>query len=66
MLYHEGKGRKRDPVLAYYWIAIAARQGDNLPQESLKTVSAGMTREQMDTAIGQVNEWFNHAAKIWQ
>ena len=66
MLYHEGKGRQRDPLLAYYWIAIAARQGDNLAQESLKTVSAGMTREQIDTTIGQVNEWFNRAAKIWQ
>jgi TPR repeat protein len=48
MLYHEGKGTRRDPVNAYYWIAIAARQGDDMARKSLQTVTAGISREQME------------------
>jgi len=66
MLYHEGKGARRDPVRAYYWIAIAARQGDDMAQESLKTVAAGVTPEQIDMASEQVNAWFRKAKKVWR
>jgi hypothetical protein len=61
MLYHEGKGARQDPVRAYYWIAIAARQGDDMAQKSLKTVTAGMTPEQIDIASEKVNAWFRKA-----
>jgi len=66
MLYHEGKGTRRDPVNAYYWIAIAARQGDDMARKSLQTMTAGITRAQVDATNKRVDEWFNHPAKSRQ
>jgi len=66
MLYHEGRGVARDPLRAYFWVALAARQGDGVARESLKSVSAGLSREQIGRAEEQVEEWFTKAKKLWQ
>lgn len=57
MLYHEGKGVAHDPVRAYCWVKVASLQGDELAQETLRTLGAGMSAEQIRQAEAQADEW---------
>jgi TPR repeat protein len=63
MLYHEGQGVEKDPRWAYYWIKVAALQGDDKAEESLKKVSVGMSADQVREAERQAAEWMAKAKK---
>jgi len=64
MLYHEGKGVTQDPVRAYYWIKVASLQGDELAQDTLKKIGAGMSPEQIRQAEAQADEWIRKMKKV--
>jgi TPR repeat protein len=66
MLYYEGKGVDKDLRWAYYWLTVAALQGDDIAQEHLKTVAAGMPREQIKEAETQAKDWMEKAKKGWK
>jgi hypothetical protein len=51
-------------VRAYFWVKVAALQGDDLAQESLKKVRAGMTADQIQEAEEQAEEWMKRAKKL--
>ncbi|MBI1965225.1 MAG: sel1 repeat family protein [Betaproteobacteria bacterium] len=63
MLYHEGKPA-RDPVRAYFWVKVAALQGDDVAQDSLKIVRAGMSPAQVAEAETQAEEWMKKNKKM--
>ncbi len=63
MLYHEGKPT-RDPVRAYFWVKVAALQGDDVAQDSLKIVRAGMNSAQVTEAETQADEWMKKNKKM--
>jgi len=63
MLYHEGKGVVRDPLQAYFWLKVAALQGDDVSQESLKTVGKTMSTDQIRQAESQAEEWMKKYKK---
>ena len=63
MLYHEGKPA-RDPVRAYFWVKVAALQGDDVAQDSLKSVRAGMSDAQVAEAEAQADEWMKKNKKL--
>jgi TPR repeat protein len=65
MMYYEGKGVEKNLQQAYYWLAVAGQQGDDVAQEQLKKVSAGMTADQIKDAENQAKEWMAKAKKTW-
>ena len=52
-------------VQAYYWLAVAGQQGDDVAQDQLKKVGAGMTSDQIKDAENQAKEWMAKAKKVW-
>jgi TPR repeat protein len=65
MMYYEGKGVEKNLQQAYYWLAVAGQQGDDVAQEQLKKVSAGLTPGQIKDAENQAKEWMAKAKKTW-
>jgi TPR repeat protein len=65
MMYYEGKGVEKNLQQAYYWLAVAGHQGDDVAQGQLKKVSAGMSSEQIKDAENQAKEWMAKAKKTW-
>jgi TPR repeat protein len=63
MLYHEGKGTDPDPVQAYFWIRVAALQGDEVASKSLIAVSAGMRPDDIAKGEAEANAWMEHARR---
>ena len=63
MLYHEGKPA-RDLLRAYFWVKVAALQGDDVAQDSLKIVRAGMSQAQVSEAESQADEWMKKNKKM--
>lgn len=63
MLYHESKPA-RDPVRAYFWVKVAALQGDDVAQDSLKIVRSGMNSAQVAEAETQADEWMKKNKKL--
>jgi len=64
MLYHLGKGVERDPVRAYFWIRVAALQGDELARETMPTVTANLTAAQIDEANAEAEAWMARATRL--
>jgi TPR repeat protein len=64
MLYFEGKGVPKDPLRAYFWVKVAALQGDDLAQRALEAVGRGMSTGQMRQAEAQADEWMQRARRI--
>ncbi len=65
MMYYQGKGVEKNLQLAYYWLAVAAQQGDDDAPENLKMVAAGMSGDQIKEAEKQAKEWMAKAKKTW-
>jgi uncharacterized protein len=63
MLYHEGKGVAKDPVRAYTWIKVAALQGDELAQDRLAKIAAGMSPEQVREGEVLAENWMKRLKK---
>jgi hypothetical protein len=64
MLYHEGKGVPKDARQAYYWIRVAALQGDTIATDTLPKISDGMTVAQIAEAEAQAAAWMNKVRKL--
>ena len=63
--YYLGKGAEQDFKQAAFWYEKLAKQGDDVAQEQLKMVSAGMTSEQIKDAENQAKDWMAKAKKTW-
>ena len=63
MLYYEGKGTEPDPVQAYFWIRVAALQGDEVAGKSLIAVSAGMRPGDIAKGEAEANAWIEKSRK---
>ena len=64
-MYYEGKGVEKNLQQAYYWLALAGQQGDDLAQEQLPKVKAGMTADDIKEAENQAKAWMAKAKKVW-
>jgi len=56
-LYARGEGVRRDPVAAYFWHALAARQGDSFSADALRTLARRMTPAQIAAAKARLRAW---------
>lgn len=52
-----GIGGARDPVRAYLWLGLAARQGNAWARNRQREVAAGMTSEQIAEGQGLIADW---------
>jgi TPR repeat protein len=66
MLYHEGRGVPKDARLAYYWVRVAALQGDTVAADALPPLRAQMTEAQVAEAEAQAQDWMQRARKAAQ
>ena len=64
MLYHDGKGVPKDARFAYYWVRVAALQGDEVAVEALPKLREGMTSAQISDAESQAAEWMSKVKKL--
>lgn len=64
MLYHLGKGVDRDSARAYFWVKVAALQGDKVAGDTLGTVAADLTAEQIQEADARAAAWTNRARNL--
>jgi len=64
MLYYLGKGVDRDPVRAYFWVKLAALQGDEVAREAVATVAADLTPEQIQKADAEADAWTKKARNL--
>jgi TPR repeat protein len=64
MLLHEGRGIGRNPQEAYYWIKVAALQGDEQSQQALPSLAAALTAAQRSDADEQAAAWMEKVKKI--
>ena len=63
-MYSEGKGVEKDLRQAYYWLAVAAQQGDDTATNDLKRISESMTGEQIREADTQAREWMDKTKRV--
>jgi TPR repeat protein len=63
MLCFEGKGTDPDPVQAYFWVRVAALQGDEVAEKSLTTIAASMKPDDLAKAEAEANDWIGRAQK---
>jgi len=61
VLYHRGKGVDHDPVRAYFWVKVAALQGDEVAGETVASVAEDLTAEQIQAADAQADAWMKKA-----
>ena len=66
MMYHEGKGVPKDVRQAYYWVRVAALQGDGVAADTLPKLRGGMTAAQISDADSQAAEWMSRLKKMTQ
>jgi TPR repeat protein len=45
--FYNGQGVAKDPVEAYKWLLLAARQGDETAQNTMTELKSFLTREQI-------------------
>ena len=56
-LYLRGEGVRRDPVRAYMWFTLAARQGDAIAADALAGLAREMTADQIAEAEALARDW---------
>ncbi len=56
-LYARGEGVRRDPVAAYFWYALAARQGDEFSARALESLARRMSAAQIAAARARLRAW---------
>lgn len=56
-LYFEGRGTGKDFPQSYFWLRIAAYQGNLRATRLLATVAGELTSDQISTSDGQAREW---------
>ena len=54
-----GEGVEADPIVAYAWLATAARLGEREAEMSAKTVAESMTAEQLHAARGLAKQYWS-------
>jgi hypothetical protein len=64
LLYYEGKGVERDPVRGYFWLKVAALQGEDMAEEALKSIAKSMSADQVRQAESQADEWMKKYKKV--
>lgn len=63
-LYARGQGVSRDPIAAYKWYWAAAAQKMDGASASLRRLSSGMSKEELQRARQLVANWKPPAAKV--
>jgi predicted nucleic acid-binding Zn-ribbon protein len=56
-LYFEGRGTDVDFGQSYFWLRVAAYQGDQRASRLLKTVAGELTSDEIGTSDDQAREW---------
>lgn len=56
-LYARGEGIGRDPVAAYFWYALAARQGDPFAAEAAAALARTLTPAERASAEARLRAW---------
>jgi TPR repeat protein len=56
-MYDQGAGVTADPILAYKWIFLAARAGEEKSKTLQSNLESRMTPEQIEKAKALAAEW---------
>lgn len=56
-LYYEGRGTGKDFTQSYFWLRVAAYQGNQRATNLLSTVAAELTGDQISASDDQAREW---------
>ena len=64
MLYHLGKGVDRNPLRAYFWVKVAALQGDEIARDNMTALAADLTPEQIRAADAEADTWRTKARNL--
>jgi len=57
LLLHEGKGVERNPQEAYFWIKVAALQGDERAAQNIARLAADLSDTQRQDADQKAVAW---------
>jgi TPR repeat protein len=63
-MYYEGQGLDKSARQAYYWLKVAALQGDDEARTALPVVAKGMNADEIRDADSQAGDWMKKYKKV--
>ena len=64
LLLHEGRGVERNPQEAYYWVKVAALQGDERALQGIAPLAAALSDTQKKDTDAQAAAWMEQVKKL--